>query len=587
MIDNFMHAYVSEECTVESLRFQAIIEGSDLGTWEWNALTGETIFNERWAGIVGYTLDELSPISIKVWKKLVHPEDFIESEKQLKKHFNGELDFYNLEIRMRHKNGHWVWVLDRGKIATWTDDGNPEWVCGTHQDISERKELQQQLKQREENFKAFFNSNIDFLWVLDKAGNIINENATVIERLGYSKEELKGKSILSVYPEDRREEAIQKIQGMLADTNKTCSIPIVAKDGLQTPVTSYIFPGQWDGKPAFFGTSRDISELLFSEEKFSKTFETNPAMSGLSDLDTGEYIEVNSAFYETLGFEQEDIVGRKAADIVRIDPEFRTKALEQLKNEGAVRNLETILYKKDGTPINVLASADVIRVQDKQYNYTTAINITEQKKAEYELRKTLNENKMLMKEMNHRIKNNLALVSSLIELEYSKPENEIDLSNLTGRIDAIGLIHETLYKTESFSHINIRTYLQSLLDRIFSSFLNNKVIINNNIEEIKLPSEMIIPIGLIVNETATNAVKYSFKEKDEGVFTIGVAETVPDKIINLTISNDGTPIPDKINLENPSTLGLQLIKSLTLQLNGKLSFKKKPHPEFQFEFPRY
>ena len=120
-------------------RLVNILKGTNVGTWEWNVQTGTTVFNDRWAEIVGYNLEELAPISISTWMELAHPEDLRACEDLLQRHFRGEIEFYECEARMRHKNGHWVWILDRGRVITWTEDGKPLWMFGTHQDITQRK----------------------------------------------------------------------------------------------------------------------------------------------------------------------------------------------------------------------------------------------------------------------------------------------------------------------------------------------------------------------------------------------------------------------------------------------------------------
>ena len=124
-------------------RLENILLGTDAGTWEWNVQTGETRFNERWAGIIGHTLDELGATTIDTWMRFAHPDDLAESGQRLQAHFRGESDLYECEARMRHRDGHWVWVLDRGKVRTWTADGLPEWMYGTHQDISASKQAQE------------------------------------------------------------------------------------------------------------------------------------------------------------------------------------------------------------------------------------------------------------------------------------------------------------------------------------------------------------------------------------------------------------------------------------------------------------
>ncbi len=134
-----------KELIYEQERLQNIIAGTRIGTWEWNVQTGETTFNEYWAAILGYTLSELSPISIETWGKLVHPDDLKKSDTLLQTHFSGEMPYYECEVRMRHKDGHWVWVLDRGKVTSRTDDGKPLLMFGTHEDISSRKETEASL----------------------------------------------------------------------------------------------------------------------------------------------------------------------------------------------------------------------------------------------------------------------------------------------------------------------------------------------------------------------------------------------------------------------------------------------------------
>jgi len=129
-------------------RLESIIEGTQAGTWEWNVQTGETIFNDIWAQIIGYTLDELAPINIKTWEKFVHPDDLGESNNLLNRHFAGELPKYDFECRMRHKDGHWVWVHDRGSVVTHTPEGLPLMMFGTHIDITERKRSEESLEQK-------------------------------------------------------------------------------------------------------------------------------------------------------------------------------------------------------------------------------------------------------------------------------------------------------------------------------------------------------------------------------------------------------------------------------------------------------
>ena len=147
----------------ERMRLAGIIEGTNVGTWEWNVQTGETVFNERWAEIVGYSLDELSPVSIETWMTFAHPEDLQGSGAQLEEHFRGERAYYDYESRMKHKNGEWIWVLDRGKVVSWTPDGKPLLMLGTHQDITERKRAEQALLEAKQQAEAASRAKSEFL----------------------------------------------------------------------------------------------------------------------------------------------------------------------------------------------------------------------------------------------------------------------------------------------------------------------------------------------------------------------------------------------------------------------------------------
>ncbi len=143
-------------------KLDEIIWGTNVGTWEWNVQSGETVFNERWAEIIGYSLEEISPTTIETWMNFAHPDDLKLSEELLEKNFSRELDYFECEARMRHKDGNWIWVLDRGTVVEWTDDGKPLRMSGTHWDITDKKNAEitlqetanQLSKQLEQTVKA-------------------------------------------------------------------------------------------------------------------------------------------------------------------------------------------------------------------------------------------------------------------------------------------------------------------------------------------------------------------------------------------------------------------------------------------------
>ena len=127
-------------------RLQLAIAGSGVGLWDWYIQTGNLIINEQWAQMLGYHLANLAPTTIDTWSSLVHPEDLAQYYAGLENHFRGELEFYECEVRVRHRSGEWVWVLDRGKVVEWNAAGQPVRMTGTHMDITQRKRAEAALQ---------------------------------------------------------------------------------------------------------------------------------------------------------------------------------------------------------------------------------------------------------------------------------------------------------------------------------------------------------------------------------------------------------------------------------------------------------
>jgi diguanylate cyclase (GGDEF)-like protein/PAS domain S-box-containing protein len=130
---------LTAQLRLKAFRLQSCLEGTAAATWEWNVQTGQTVFNERWAELIGYQLSELGETTIDTWMSFAHADDLAVSVAALQRHFAGETPFYDIEARMRHKNGQWIWVRDRGRVFTWTEDGKPEWMFGTHISIETEK----------------------------------------------------------------------------------------------------------------------------------------------------------------------------------------------------------------------------------------------------------------------------------------------------------------------------------------------------------------------------------------------------------------------------------------------------------------
>lgn len=211
--EQFQHQLSASE-----LMYRSVLEGTRIGTWQWNVQTGATVFNERWAEIIGYRLEELQPVDIQTWRRFAHPDDLEISGKVLAQHFAGELAFYDCQCRMRHKAGHWVWVHDRGRVISWTDEGLPLMMYGTHADISTEKENELGLKSSRDQFQALVANipGITYRCRADKNWTMLYMSGSIDPLSGYPASDFINNHVRSyasvIHPDDcaRLEDAVAK-----------------------------------------------------------------------------------------------------------------------------------------------------------------------------------------------------------------------------------------------------------------------------------------------------------------------------------------------------------------------------------------
>lgn len=172
---------MKQELENEKARLTDILEGMNAGSWEWNILTGKMIYNERWAEIVGYTLEDLSPTTVEKSNNMIHPDDLPVADDKLNRYFNGETGYYECEYRIKHKEGHYVWVLDKGRINKFDEKGNPLFMSGTHLEITERKLSEEKIKSQLTELQRWYKVTLDRE---DRIMQLKKEVNSLMSRLG-------------------------------------------------------------------------------------------------------------------------------------------------------------------------------------------------------------------------------------------------------------------------------------------------------------------------------------------------------------------------------------------------------------------
>lgn len=182
-----------------------LVNAIHAATWIWNLQTGELNINERWAEMAGYTLEELHPVSIETWNRLAHPEDVEKSNQEIQRLIRGEITRYHMEIRMLHKKGHWVYLLDSGQIVEYDEEKKPLRAMGIHLDITDSKMLQLKMEAKELFLRQILENTKDVIYRMDLAGNLTYLSNAWKCILGYSVEDSLGKSVLEfIHPEDEK-----------------------------------------------------------------------------------------------------------------------------------------------------------------------------------------------------------------------------------------------------------------------------------------------------------------------------------------------------------------------------------------------
>lgn len=265
---------------IEHKRLNNVLEGMNVGSWEWNLQTGECRFNERWAEIVGYALSELQPTTIETWMSLAHPDDLKHSEQELNRYFNGETAQYDCEARMRHKNGDWVWVLDRGRTVAWDDEGQPLWMAGTHLDITERKNNEEVLRQ---GAQVFRHAN-EGIMITNADSIILDVNDAFTDITGYSREEILGKTP-QVLKSGRHDQVFyqQLWSNLVEEGHWTSEVWNRRKDGQLYAVLQTISAIKEGGKISnFVSLFTDITKLKKNQEEIEYIAHYDP-VTGLAN----------------------------------------------------------------------------------------------------------------------------------------------------------------------------------------------------------------------------------------------------------------------------------------------------------------
>ncbi|WP_321210982.1 sensor histidine kinase [Methanothermobacter sp. DP] len=331
-----------------------------------------------------------------------------------------------------------------------------------------------------------------------------------------------------------------------------------------------------------------LQESLAELSRFRKLFDCTDDAIFLVKTPGGELKDANRSACTRLGYSTHDIPGHSIYDLLPEDMHSRFKGILEGNDERIT--MEGHLIKRNREMIPVEIKVDMVDFDGERYAVLVARDITERLKMEGELRKSLREKEVLLSEIHHRVKNNLQIISSLLSLQshsIKDPTCRNILEESQDRIRSMGLIHEQLYRSGDFSSIDFGVYASRLLKNLQRSYSHGKDIeLSLEADDIKVSLETSIPLGLILSELVTNALKHAFRGRDRGRITVRLKERDSDCI--LEVKDDGVGF-NKEDLRNSNSLGFKLVEILTEQLEGTLTFSGEDGGFFRIEFrePHY
>jgi PAS domain S-box-containing protein len=545
--------------------------------------------------LTGYQAEDLIMNKKLSYNDLIHPDDrqmvwdTIQTSLKENKPFKIIYRIITSELENRY-----VWEQGRGIFSS---DGNLMALEGFITDITDRITNEEEIKKSEAYYKTIF-ENTGTATIIIEDNTIISLANSEFEKLsGYSKEELEGKkSWIDLLVEDEIERMMDYHNSRRSNksTPKNYEIKLVNKDAAirDVYVTVALLPYTQKRLISFLDiTDKKESRkaLKESQKKYRDLAELLPQTIFESNLN-GDITFTNRIGLKIFGYTQEDL-DRGLNILQLLDPKDHLKALEDTQRRLLMEVLSVEEYtalKKDGTHFPILEYSNAIKQNNKVVGSRGVIvDLTDIKNVENNLKASLQEKEILLREIHHRVKNNMQIISSLLNLqtEYVDDEKAVNvLQESQNRVRSMAIIHEKLYQSKDLTHINFVDYIQSLVLNLFYSYDidNTQIKPILKIENISLNIETAVPCGLIISELISNSLKYAFPNRMNGEIIVSLKSE--KNTYQLCVCDNGIGLPEDINFNNIKTLGLLLVNSLTEQIDGKVTIYRDNGTQYKITF---
>ncbi|GEM_PF-525493 len=471
-------------------------------------------------------------------------------------------------------------------------------VLASGEDVTRQRQTARALEESEGRYESLVAIAPESIGIYCN-GQIVYLNAAALRVLGIGDRTGSGQMPFwpFIHPDSRatvREELTKTQTGVWSSYFQ--EIRLCRADGGTVYAEATMVPVTHEGRPATQFVLRDITEKRRMEEELRRSevlyrtiFEASAAPMAIVEKDLTISL-ANSGFVALSGISRDEIEGKVPWEHF-IPARERQKMLDYHRKRytgdgNAPQSYISTFTDAHGKCRDIIVTASVIPGTER--SIISFVDVTVQKEYEKELKGSLREKEALLKEIHHRVKNNMQQVASLLSLQAATvPDSEFAgcLQASESRITAMALVHENLYQSESLASIRAGPYITTLCSEIRRSFSPGPGIgVETAIDDVVLDMDTAIPCGLIVNELVTNAFKHAFAGRDRGRVRVGLRRETGGRLC-LRVEDDGAGLPDVFSPDSEGTLGLRLVSALSDQIGGTLSFTSGRGTLFSVTFP--
>ena len=430
---------------------------------------------------------------------------------------------------------------------------------------------------------------------------VVEEMNPVAEQLtGWKKDEAIGKKLKEVF-EIRNRETLEIVSNPIDKVlthGKTVGLAnhtvLISKNGQRFQISDSASPIK-DDSGSIIGVVlvfTDVTEkyereesLIESRKRYKTIFEKNKAVTLLIDAKNGDIIDVNNAGVDFYGWNKKEFLSKNFKEIASLTEEEFERSIDRIIRKEK-QHFNSIHLLKDGSKRNVEIYTGPIELKGRTILYSIIHDITDRIKAENRIKELLREKELLLREVHHRIKNNMTTIINLLSLQADASEQESvrrALQDANNRVISMIGIYDKLYKSNDFKIIYTKNYLEDLVNKLILTYnVEAEVSVEQDIDEFKLDTKILMPVGIIVNEIISNSFKYAFKDREKGSILIKLKKH-EDKA-ELVVADDGLGIPEDFNYEGSEGFGMNLINILVAQIGGDLKIENDKGTSYTITF---